>query len=102
MMPQYDHFDLNNWPSAEKDIGEFWRAQQEEYMKHYLKQGDSWKTCEVQWLVNLAERAMVEFFDDTDNGIIENPSHLLDIANFCAFLYLRLSPNSKGETKDGS
>lgn len=50
--------------------------------------------------VNLTEDAMLRFFDDTDNGIIENPSHLLDIANFCAFLYLRCYPTSPTKVKE--
>ena len=99
-MPQYDHLDINNWPSAEKDIGEFWEAQKKEYMRHYPKNGDSWKTCDLQWLIDLTERAMLAFFDDTDNDVVDNPEHLIDIANFCAFLWYRTSQEETKLRKD--
>ena len=81
------------WPKAysegivKNDLNLFVEAMKNEYLKHYPNQGDSWKTCEVEWLNTLASRSMLEFFEDKN---LENPDHLLDVANFCAFLWLRL------------
>ena len=78
-------YGYGEWPSAEKDIGSFIDGMKNEYMRHYPKQGDSWKTCEIDHLDNLLTKSMEDFFEDEN---IENLDHLLDIANFCAFLWI--------------
>lgn len=77
-------YGYGEWPSAEKDIGVFIDGMKNEYMKHYPKQGDSWKTCEIDWLNKLLVKSMKEYSQG-----LENVDHLLDIANFCAFLWIR-------------
>jgi len=84
----------------ETEFYPFFTGMIEELLHHYPENGDSWMTCDIDWLVQLTESAMLRFFDDTDNGILDNPSHLLDIANFCAFLYLRCCPTSPTSTTE--
>jgi len=68
-----------------------------ELIRHYPENGDSWKTCDRVHL----ERLLLKSMSCMTHEYIEyNPSHLLDIANFCAFCYLRYydsSPTTKME-----
>jgi len=69
------------------DFTAFKLATLEEMKRHYPQNGDSWKTCDIEWLSYLTRQSMREFIDDVD---MENPSHLLDVANFCAMLWTRI------------
>ncbi len=69
------------------DLTRFLDAMESEYMRHYPKQGDSWKTASISHLNNLLLKSMNEALA---NGVLGNPDHLLDIANFSAFLWMRL------------
>jgi hypothetical protein len=59
-----------------------------EYMRHYPKNGDSWKTCIKPYLLNLLDQSIEKH---TTKELEANPSHFIDIANFALFCYYRFS-----------
>jgi len=79
----------------EHEFQPFFNEMVNELIRHYPKNGDSWKTCDIRHLEMMLLKSMSCM---THEYIEYNPSHLLDIANFCAFCYLR-HYNSFGETK---
>jgi fructosamine-3-kinase len=59
-----------------------------EYIRHYPKNGDSWKTTNEYYLLNLLRQSIqTNTFYELEN----NPSHFIDIANFALFCYYRFS-----------
>ena len=71
----------------------FIEAMREEYLRHYPEKGDSWKTCDIQYLWKVLDRA-TQRQDYRVNSI----DHLIDIANICAMLWLRTSEKTGEET----
>jgi len=68
----------------EQEFQPFFNEMINELIRHYPKNGDSWKACnmkDMKWLLNTS---MDDWFGNT-----KNVSHLVDVANFCAFYYLR-------------
>jgi len=76
---------------GKEDLAQFIEALIAEYDKHYYlnKQGDSWKYCDLEWLEELATKAIWEIVTPENILFETNPDHLLDIANFLAFLWIR-------------
>ena len=80
----------------EGEFQPFFNEMVNELIRHYPDNGDSWKTCDIGHL----ERLLLNSMDCMTHEYLEfNPSHLLDIANFCAFYYLR-HYNSSEETNN--
>jgi len=74
---------------------DFVSAMAKEYNKHRVEKGDLWKTTGTEQLwVNLYwdmhSKRVVNF-----QTAIQNPTHLLDIANFSWFLWYRLKEEEK-------
>ena len=65
-----------------KDFKEFDSAMDAEYMRHFPEKGDSWKTCEVEYLWSELHRI-------TQYIPVNNVSHLLDIASVCRMIWTR-------------
>ena len=77
----------------ELELQPFFNEMVNELVRHYPKNGDSWKTCDIKWLKTLLDGSMCRWFDAP-----ENVSHLLDVANFCAFYYLRYYESTKSDS----
>lgn len=78
------------------DLLPFFEAMIKEVTRHYPKQGDSWKTCDIKWLETLAVKSIEQIYHS--GGIFtgklkykNNPDHLIDIADFLAFIWIRRS-----------
>jgi len=71
-----------------QDFEPIFQDMAKEMAKHHPENGDSWKTCEPDWLAYLARKSMREFIADE---ALENPSHVVDILNFCAMFWSRLN-----------
>ena len=74
---------------VKKDLDEFTEAMKQEYLRHYPNQGDSWKKCDIEWLEKCATNAIWEIVTPEYILFETNPDHLLDIANFLAFIWIR-------------
>ena len=76
---------------GKEDLNPFIEAMIMEYDKHYYhrKQADSWKKCDIEWLEKCATNAIWEIVTPEYILFETNPDHLLDIANFLAFLWIR-------------
>ena len=73
------------------DFTAFKLATLEEMKRHYPENGDSWKTCDIGHL----ERCLLKSMSCMTHEYIQyNPSHLLDIANFCAMVWTRINDSS--------
>lgn len=62
-----------------------------EYWRHYLKQGDNWKTCDKLRLLSLLHHSVEKH---EYHELLENPSHFIDIANFALFCYFSYKPST--------
>jgi len=74
---------------GENDLNPFLEAMKKEYLRHYPKNGDSWKHCTIEHLEKCLVRSIDQIKWYTVLTYEENPDHLIDIANFLAFLWLR-------------
>ena len=94
--------DQLRWPISydpeivKNDLNEFIEAQKKEYLRHYPQNGDSWKTCDIDWLEELATKAIWEIVTPENILYETNPDHLLDIANFLAFIWIRYKSIDNG------
>lgn len=80
----------------EVEFQPFFNEMVNELIRHYPENGDSWKICDMGHL----ERLLLKSVSCMTHEYLEyNLSHLLDIANFCAFYYLRLY-NSSEDTEN--
>lgn len=73
------------------DLLPFYDEMITEYIKHYPEKTDTWKKCDIEFLLKLFQSLSLDFMDDTDNLPLENPDELIDIANICAFIWLRIN-----------
>ena len=83
----------------ETEFQPFFNEMVNELIRHYPENGDSWKTCDIDWLAYLARSSMRKFIDDVEG---KNPSHVVDVANFCAFYYIRYYDSLNGSVKNES
>jgi hypothetical protein len=64
-----------------------------EYMRHYPKNRDSWKTCDKGRLFDLLFKSV----NKSQPEMERNPSHFIDIANFALFCYYSFCTERKVE-----
>lgn len=69
------------------DIAPFMWEMHHEYERHYPEKGESWKIMSLSGLDTLLDIAYEEYKETVNN----KPNQLIDIANLCAFIYIRLT-----------
>jgi len=72
------------------DYKNFFRGMVDEYNRHYYIRGSSYVEIEKILLYRLF-RESVDLDKASLDIFMENPSHLLDVANFAMFLYARIT-----------
>lgn len=77
-----------------EDFAPFFSKMINEMVKHYPEKGDSWKIMSELGLGILLKKSILEF----DNKMI-SIEHLVDVANFCAMVYLRRKSEINGKGK---
>ena len=76
------------------DYKNFFRGMIDEYNKHYPKRGSSYIETDRIILFRLF-RESVDLDKASFGVLMNNPSHLLDVANFAMFLYTQIMGNKK-------
>ena len=57
--------------------------------EHEEKKGDSWKICDIEFLIEKLDEEYTEF--KKERRPFEKARELIDVANVCAFLYHRFN-----------
>ena len=65
-----------------------------EYERHYPEKGNSWMTCDVKFLKDILIDHMMDWVEKEND-----PSHLIDVANLCDFVWYRLTRDSSIQSK---
>ena len=69
--------------NMDNSLALFVMAMETTLSRHQKKKGDSWKTCDIEFL----ENKLIEEFEEYQKT--RNKHELVDIANICMFLFNR-------------
>jgi len=75
----------------DNEFGFFYGKMIDEMNRHVASKGDSWRTMPLEKLEDLAVKAIWEVLTPENLCYETNPDQLIDIANYCAMLWLRLN-----------